>query len=139
MTSGPRVVLSCRSKAQRPVALTGEALARSISKCAPLTTDPVWPSECSPCRYNLDSFQSGLVVSLSLFGALAGSAAAFVVGDPLGRKKELLLAALLYCELLALAMPGQMFQTITLRSFSGHVLSQHVKQASRCVLQVLQP
>lgn len=47
-------------------------------------------------RYQLTSFQSGLVVSLSLFGALAGSAAAFVVGDPLGRKRELLLAAGLY-------------------------------------------
>lgn len=48
-------------------------------------------------RYQLSSFQSGLVVSLSLFGALAGSAAAFVVGDPIGRRKELLLAATLYC------------------------------------------
>ena len=48
------------------------------------------------CRYQLTSFQSGLVVSLSLFGALAGSAAAFVVGDPLGRKRELLLASGLY-------------------------------------------
>ena len=50
------------------------------------------------CRYDLTSFQSGLVVSSSLFGALAGSAAAFVVGDPLGRKRELLLAAALYSE-----------------------------------------
>ena len=52
----------------------------------------------TPCRYDLTSFQSGLVVSSSLFGALAGSAAAFVVGDPLGRKRELLLAAALYSE-----------------------------------------
>ena len=52
------------------------------------------------CRYDLSSFQSGLVVSASLFGALGGSAAAFVVGDKLGRKRELLLAALLYGELL---------------------------------------
>ena len=48
------------------------------------------------CRYDLTSFQSGQVVSSSLFGALGGSALAFVVGDKLGRKKELLLAALLY-------------------------------------------
>ena len=37
-------------------------------------------------------------MSTSLFGALAGSAAAFVVGDKLGRKRELLLAATLYGE-----------------------------------------
>ena len=47
-------------------------------------------------RYDLDSFQSGLVVSSSLFGALAGSSAAFVVGDKLGRRRELLLGAVLY-------------------------------------------
>lgn len=59
------------------------------------------PDHCSEaatgCRFQLTSFQSGLVVSLSLFGALAGSAAAFVVGDPIGRRNELLLAAALYC------------------------------------------
>ena len=49
-----------------------------------------------PCRYDLTSFQSGLIVSASLFGALAGSSAAFVVGDKLGRRKELILAAVLY-------------------------------------------
>ena len=63
------------------------------------------------CRYQLTSFQSGLVVSLSLFGALAGSAAAFVVGDPLGRKRELLLASGLYgaplFALLALMIDNQ--------------------------------
>lgn len=56
---------------------------------------------CSPhwlgiFRYDLSSFQSGAVVSSSLLGALAGSAAAFVVGDKLGRKRELILAAILY-------------------------------------------
>ena len=35
-------------------------------------------------------------MSLSLFGALLGSVGAFFVGDKLGRKKELLLAAGLY-------------------------------------------
>jgi len=48
--------------------------------------------------YSLSAFQSGLVVSSSLGGALLGSAAAFVYGDKLGRKKELLLASGLYCE-----------------------------------------
>ena len=57
------------------------------------------------CRYDLDSFQSGLVVSSSLFGALAGSSAAFVVGDKLGRRRELLLAAVLYGELWPLGFP----------------------------------
>jgi hypothetical protein len=45
---------------------------------------------------SLTPFQSGLVVSLSLAGALAGSAAALVKGDALGRRRELLLAAGLY-------------------------------------------
>ena len=47
-------------------------------------------------RYDLTSFQSGLVVSSSLGGALVGSVGAFVFGDKLGRRKELLLAATLY-------------------------------------------
>ena len=61
---------------------------------------------CLACRYQLSSFQSGLVVSTSLFGALAGSAAAFVVGDKLGRKRELLLAATLYGEQESGALSG---------------------------------
>ncbi|GMH43402.1 hypothetical protein BSKO_11324 [Bryopsis sp. KO-2023] len=44
----------------------------------------------------LSDFQVGSVVSSSLFGALVGSVGAFFVGDKLGRKKELLLAAGLY-------------------------------------------
>ncbi|KAK9819163.1 hypothetical protein WJX81_007550 [Elliptochloris bilobata] len=46
--------------------------------------------------YQLTSWQEGQVVSASLFGALAGSALAFVVGDKLGRKRELQLGAALY-------------------------------------------
>lgn len=46
--------------------------------------------------FQLSSFQSGLVVSLSLGGALLGSGAALVRGDALGRRKELLLASVLY-------------------------------------------
>lgn len=44
----------------------------------------------------LSDFKVGTVVSSSLFGALVGSVGAFFVGDKLGRKKELLLAAGLY-------------------------------------------
>lgn len=47
-------------------------------------------------RYNLSAFQSGTVVSSSLLGALAGSGGAFAFGDRLGRRGELLLAAVLY-------------------------------------------
>jgi len=49
-------------------------------------------------RYQLTPFQSGLVVSSSLAGALAGSVGAFLFGDRLGRRKELLLASVLYGE-----------------------------------------
>jgi len=48
------------------------------------------------CRYSLSPFKSGLVVSSSLFGALAGSVGAFFLGDKLGRRRELMLAACLY-------------------------------------------
>ncbi|KAI3424105.1 hypothetical protein D9Q98_009466 [Chlorella vulgaris] len=46
--------------------------------------------------YGLSAFQSGLVVSLSLAGALLGSGAALLYGDKLGRRNELLGASLLY-------------------------------------------
>lgn len=46
--------------------------------------------------YALSSLQSGLVVSLSLAGALIGSFGALLFGDRLGRKRELLLASVLY-------------------------------------------
>uniref|UniRef100_A0A6V7QY56 Major facilitator superfamily (MFS) profile domain-containing protein n=1 Tax=Ananas comosus var. bracteatus TaxID=296719 RepID=A0A6V7QY56_ANACO len=46
--------------------------------------------------YNLSSVEIGLVVSGSLYGALIGSALAFTVADSLGRRRELILASLLY-------------------------------------------
>jgi MFS family permease len=48
------------------------------------------------CRYNLSSFQSGLVVSMSLLGALTGSLLALISGNKIGRRSELMLAAVLY-------------------------------------------
>ena len=51
---------------------------------------------CCQCRYQLTTLQSGLVVSLSLAGALIGSVAALIFGDRLGRRRELLAAAGLY-------------------------------------------
>lgn len=58
--------------------------------------------------YNLSPLQSGLIVSLSLGGALIGSVAALLYGDQLGRKKELLLASSLYAtaSLIVAASPG---------------------------------
>lgn len=48
------------------------------------------------CRYNLTSFQSGLVISMSLLGALTGSLLALLTGNKLGRRSELILASVLY-------------------------------------------
>lgn len=46
--------------------------------------------------YNLSALQSGLVVSTSLLGALAGSLVALAAGNRLGRRTELMTAAVLY-------------------------------------------
>ncbi|KAF7836521.1 D-xylose-proton symporter-like 2 [Senna tora] len=46
--------------------------------------------------YNLSSVELGLVTSGSLYGALIGSVLAFNVADFLGRRRELLVSALLY-------------------------------------------
>ncbi|XP_075650728.1 D-xylose-proton symporter-like 2 isoform X1 [Castanea sativa] len=46
--------------------------------------------------YNLSSVEIGLITSGSLYGALTGSVLAFNVADFLGRRRELLAAALLY-------------------------------------------
>ncbi|KAG9454585.1 hypothetical protein H6P81_007489 [Aristolochia fimbriata] len=46
--------------------------------------------------YNLSSIELGLVVSGSLYGALAGSLLVYPIADFLGRRRELIIAALLY-------------------------------------------
>ncbi|XP_057456866.1 D-xylose-proton symporter-like 2 [Lotus japonicus] len=46
--------------------------------------------------YNLSSVEIGLVTSGSLYGALIGSVLAFNIADFLGRRRELLVAALMY-------------------------------------------
>lgn len=56
-------------------------------------TDPVLSGTT---WFALDPIAQGAVVSCSLFGALAGSLAALVYGDALGRRRELLLAAVCY-------------------------------------------
>lgn len=58
--------------------------------------------------YNLSSIQTGLVVSGSLYGALCGSLLAFNVEDFLGRRRELIIAAVLYLSgsLITALAPG---------------------------------
>lgn len=46
--------------------------------------------------YNLSSLEIGLITSGSLYGALIGSILAFTVADFLGRRRELMVAAVLY-------------------------------------------
>ncbi|KAL5717287.1 hypothetical protein ACHQM5_010321 [Ranunculus cassubicifolius] len=46
--------------------------------------------------YNLSSIQLGLVVSGSLYGALLGSILVYPIADFLGRRRELIIAAVLY-------------------------------------------
>ncbi|KAJ7538482.1 hypothetical protein O6H91_11G049900 [Diphasiastrum complanatum] len=46
--------------------------------------------------YKLTPIETGLVVSGSLYGALFGSILAFNIGDSLGRRRELILAAIIY-------------------------------------------
>ncbi|KDP21779.1 hypothetical protein JCGZ_00566 [Jatropha curcas] len=46
--------------------------------------------------YNLNSVEIGLITSGSLYGALIGSVLAFNIADFLGRRRELIVAALLY-------------------------------------------
>lgn len=46
--------------------------------------------------YNLSSIEIGLITSGSLYGALIGSVLAFNIADFLGRRRELILSALLY-------------------------------------------
>ncbi|VVA96288.1 unnamed protein product [Arabis nemorensis] len=46
--------------------------------------------------YNLSSVDVGIITSGSLYGALIGSIVAFSVADIVGRRKELILAAILY-------------------------------------------
>ncbi|CAI0559643.1 unnamed protein product [Linum tenue] len=46
--------------------------------------------------YNLSSVEVGLITSGSLYGALIGSILAFNIADFLGRRKELILSAVLY-------------------------------------------
>ncbi|KAF8097899.1 hypothetical protein N665_0279s0029 [Sinapis alba] len=54
------------------------------------------PSLSGISWYNLSSLDVGLLTSGSLYGALVGSAVAFSIADVIGRRKELILAALFF-------------------------------------------
>ncbi|KAK9732455.1 hypothetical protein RND81_04G001500 [Saponaria officinalis] len=54
------------------------------------------PTFSATSWYHLSSVQVGLISSGSLYGALIGSALAFTVADFLGRRKELIVAAIVY-------------------------------------------
>ncbi|XP_002992213.2 D-xylose-proton symporter-like 2 [Selaginella moellendorffii] len=67
----------------------GATSGASISLTSPELSGTDW--------YQLTSIQTGLVVSGSLYGALLGSILAYNVADRLGRRKELISAAAIYC------------------------------------------
>ncbi|XP_020973802.1 D-xylose-proton symporter-like 2 isoform X2 [Arachis ipaensis] len=64
------------------------------TSCATISIES--PTLSGVSWYNLSSIEIGLVTSGSLYGALIGSVLAFNVADFLGRRRELVSAALLY-------------------------------------------
>eukprot|EP01025_Chloroclados_australasicus_P047820 TRINITY_DN5395_c2_g1_i1.p1 TRINITY_DN5395_c2_g1~~TRINITY_DN5395_c2_g1_i1.p1 ORF type:complete len:594 (-),score=43.00 TRINITY_DN5395_c2_g1_i1:306-2018(-) len=67
--------------------------------------------------YDLSPLQQGLVVSMSLAGALTGSVLTLFMGDQLGRRRELLLAALLYGGAAAIAFFSASFDMLIIGRF----------------------
>ncbi|XP_055812839.1 D-xylose-proton symporter-like 3, chloroplastic isoform X2 [Solanum dulcamara] len=66
----------------------GATSGATISLKSPALSGTTW--------YNLSAVQLGLVVSGSLYGALIGSILAYPFADFLGRRRELIIAAILY-------------------------------------------
>ncbi|KAK8478558.1 hypothetical protein V6N11_028253, partial [Hibiscus sabdariffa] len=66
----------------------GATSGATISLQSPALSGTTW--------FNLSAVQLGLVVSGSLYGALLGSLLVFPIADFLGRRRELIIAALLY-------------------------------------------
>ncbi|KAK9029180.1 hypothetical protein V6N11_026301 [Hibiscus sabdariffa] len=66
----------------------GATSGATISLQSPALSGTTW--------FNLSAVQLGLVVSGSLYGALLGSLLVFPIADFLGRRRELIVAALLY-------------------------------------------
>jgi len=88
--------------------------------------------------YDLSTSSQGLVVSLSLFGALAGSALALVFGDSMGRRKELILGGALYCAGAGLVYAAQQLPVVMLGrllygvgiGFSMHAAPAYIAETS---------
>lgn len=66
----------------------GAASGASVPISSPVLSGTDW--------YNLTSLQQGLIVSGSLYGAILGSIPAFKFADFLGRRRELMTAAIFY-------------------------------------------
>lgn len=64
------------------------------TSCATISVESATSSGIS--WYNLSSVEIGLITSGSLYGALIGSVLAFNIADFLGRRRELITAAILY-------------------------------------------
>ncbi|XP_034205622.1 D-xylose-proton symporter-like 2 isoform X2 [Prunus dulcis] len=64
------------------------------TSCATISVES--PTSSGISWYNLSSVEIGLITSGSLYGALIGSLLAFNVADFLGRRRELISAAILY-------------------------------------------
>ena len=88
--------------------------------------------------YDLSTSSQGLVVSLSLFGALSGSALALVFGDAMGRRKELILGGALYCAgaglvyaapQLSIVMLGRLLYGVGI-GFSMHAAPAYIAETS---------
>lgn len=88
--------------------------------------------------YDLSTSSQGLVVSLSLFGALSGSALALVFGDAMGRRKELILGGSLYCAgaglvyaapQLSVVMLGRLLYGLGI-GFSMHAAPAYIAETS---------
>eukprot|EP01024_Parvocaulis_polyphysoides_P064047 TRINITY_DN7429_c0_g1_i3.p1 TRINITY_DN7429_c0_g1~~TRINITY_DN7429_c0_g1_i3.p1 ORF type:complete len:543 (-),score=68.63 TRINITY_DN7429_c0_g1_i3:313-1941(-) len=67
--------------------------------------------------FSLSPIEEGLVVSMSLAGALIGSILTLFVGDKLGRRRELLLASLFYGTAAVFAFFSQSFSTLIIGRF----------------------
>eukprot|EP01023_Acetabularia_acetabulum_P013149 TRINITY_DN16287_c0_g1_i2.p1 TRINITY_DN16287_c0_g1~~TRINITY_DN16287_c0_g1_i2.p1 ORF type:complete len:556 (-),score=93.06 TRINITY_DN16287_c0_g1_i2:290-1795(-) len=67
--------------------------------------------------FGLSSIEQGLVVSMSLAGALVGSISTLFVGDILGRRRELILASILYGVAALAVINSSSFQILIVGRF----------------------
>ncbi|KAG5515215.1 hypothetical protein RHGRI_036301 [Rhododendron griersonianum] len=89
-------------------ALGGLLFGYDIGATSGATLSLLSPELSGTAWFNLSAVQLGLVVSGSLYGALLGSLLVYPIADFLGRRRELILAALLYAfgGLVTASAPG---------------------------------